>query len=157
MSGAARALRTARALVSDPDLRRLSADPRRVARWAAVWDPGSGRGAGPLRRAPRSSCAVCSAPAPLVVGSAYDSTGSPTCCLPACRRHADELAMAQLAGSPSLVATWPARRTWRAWWRSAPPAIAWRSAAARLPRPEPEHASLTGISAQVFRERPSLW
>jgi hypothetical protein len=100
---------------------------------------------------------MCSAPAPLVVGWAYDEDGSPTRCEPACRRHADELAMAQLACSPQLVATWPARRTWRVWWRAAPPLTAWRSAAARLPRREPERHAATGISAAVFRERPSLW
>lgn len=156
MSGAARVLRTVRVLVSDPDLRRLGLDPRRAVRWAAVWDSGSGSGAGPLRRAPRSSCAVCPLPAPLVVGSAYDDDGRPTRCLPACRRHADELAMAQLSDSPGLVATWPARRTWRIWWRAAPAAVAWRSAAAQLPRPS-ERAAAETLSAQLFRERPSLW
>lgn len=69
--------------------------------------------------------------------------------------------MGRLAETGTRVSSYPGRRTWRVWWRSAPAAVAWRNAAALVPRTrdpqEPAAETAAPVSAQVFRERPSLW
>jgi hypothetical protein len=69
--------------------------------------------------------------------------------------------MVRLAETRTRVSSYPARRTWPIWWRSAPLAVAWRNAAARVPRAGADLLPVTDapltLSEQLFRERPSLW
>ena len=161
MARTARHVRTWRAMMLDGHLRHLALDPRPTLRWAAVWGSRPGRGVGPLRRAPRATCVACSSPAPLVVGAGYDELGRPAEQLPACRRHVDELALARLAATRSRVSSYPARTTWRVWWRSAPLAVAWRNAAAQTRRSSvallPVTMTAPPRGSGLFRERPSMW
>ncbi len=157
----AQAFRTTCDALTDSRVRAAAGDLPAHLRWAMIWTAGLGRGVGPLRRAPRETCAGCRDRAALAVESTYADATLTGWRTYACHRHVDRVALAGFLATRRPVAAFPLRRGWRLWWRSAPIAVAWRNAtgSARLAHDAliPADRTTPPRGSALFAQRRTFW